>query len=215
MLAANKVPLVALILIGGVWADRLPRHRVMVATDLVRFALHGLLAALIFAGIVHIWELIAIEALFGIQGLGNLVLSAGSDYEVTVTNTVSSAVALTGTSTASLAGILSVDAVGISTNYSASDTYNVLTTAASSGVSGTFSGITVASGSFGNFVPYLTYPNNNSVQLDLTAGNQWIGGTTAWNTTGNWTSGIVPSGSPASTQSSTRRSTRPSPASTE
>jgi MFS family permease len=37
----------------------------MVATDLVRFALHGLLATLIFAGAVHIWELIVIEALFG------------------------------------------------------------------------------------------------------------------------------------------------------
>ena len=47
------------------WADRLPRHRVMVVTDLVRFALHALLAALIFADVVRIWELIAIEALFG------------------------------------------------------------------------------------------------------------------------------------------------------
>ncbi len=64
--AAASLPLVAFLLIGGVWADRLPRHRVMVATDLVRFALHALLAALIFASIVHIWELIAIEALFGV-----------------------------------------------------------------------------------------------------------------------------------------------------
>ena len=63
--AAASLPLVAFLLIGGVWADRLPRHRVMVVTDLVRFALHGLLAALIFAGVVRIWELVAIEALFG------------------------------------------------------------------------------------------------------------------------------------------------------
>ena len=63
--AAASLPLVAFLLIGGVWADRLPRHRVMVATDLVRFSLHALLAALIFAGVVRIWELIAIEALFG------------------------------------------------------------------------------------------------------------------------------------------------------
>ncbi len=65
VLAAWSLPLVAFLLIGGVWADRLPRHRVMIATDLVRFALHGLLAALIFLGVVRIWELIAIEALFG------------------------------------------------------------------------------------------------------------------------------------------------------
>jgi MFS family permease len=63
--AAASLPLVAFLLIGGVWADRLPRHRVMVATDLVRFSLHALLAALIFASVVRIWELIAIEALFG------------------------------------------------------------------------------------------------------------------------------------------------------
>ena len=44
----HALPLVALLLLGGVWADRLPRHRVMVATDLVRFVLHALLAALIF-----------------------------------------------------------------------------------------------------------------------------------------------------------------------
>jgi MFS family permease len=65
VLAAQALPLVAFLLVGGVWGDRLPRHRVMVATDLVRFALHALLAALIFAGTVAIWQLVAIEILFG------------------------------------------------------------------------------------------------------------------------------------------------------
>jgi MFS family permease len=65
VLAASSLPLVAFLLIGGVWADRLPRHRVMVVTDLVRFTLHALLAVLIFSGAVRIWQLIAIEALFG------------------------------------------------------------------------------------------------------------------------------------------------------
>ncbi|HWG08259.1 MAG TPA: MFS transporter [Solirubrobacteraceae bacterium] len=65
VLAAASLPLVAFLLIGGVWADRLPRHRVMVVTDLVRFALHALLATLIFTGIVAIWHLVVIEAVFG------------------------------------------------------------------------------------------------------------------------------------------------------
>jgi MFS family permease len=65
VLAAHALSLVAFLLIGGVWADRLPRHRVMVATDLVRFGLHALLAALIFAGSVQIWEVVVIEVLFG------------------------------------------------------------------------------------------------------------------------------------------------------
>lgn len=65
VLAAQSVPLVAFLLIGGVWADRLPRHRLMIATDLVRFTLHAALAFLIFSGSVQVWYLIVIEALFG------------------------------------------------------------------------------------------------------------------------------------------------------
>jgi MFS family permease len=65
VLAAQSLPLVAFLLIGGVWADRLPRHRVMVVTDLVRFTLHALLAVLIFSGSIEIWQLVVIEALFG------------------------------------------------------------------------------------------------------------------------------------------------------
>jgi MFS family permease len=65
VLAAHALPLVGFLLIGGVWADRLPRHRVMLATDLIRFALHALLAALIFTGNAEIWAIAVIEALFG------------------------------------------------------------------------------------------------------------------------------------------------------
>jgi predicted MFS family arabinose efflux permease len=65
VLAAHAVPLVGFLLIGGVWADRLPRHKVMIATDLIRFSLHAVLAALIFSGTVEIWHIVVIEALFG------------------------------------------------------------------------------------------------------------------------------------------------------
>jgi predicted MFS family arabinose efflux permease len=65
VLAAHGIPFVGLLLVGGVWADRLPRHLVMVTTDLVRAALHGLLAVLILTGDVPIWAIAAIEAAFG------------------------------------------------------------------------------------------------------------------------------------------------------
>jgi MFS family permease len=65
VLAAATLPLVGFLLIGGVWADRLPRNQVMIAADLVRFGLHALLAALIFADAVEIWHIVVIEALFG------------------------------------------------------------------------------------------------------------------------------------------------------
>jgi MFS family permease len=65
VLAAHSVPLVGFLLIGGVWADRLPRHKLMIAADLIRFSLHALLAALIFTGAVEVWHIVVIEALFG------------------------------------------------------------------------------------------------------------------------------------------------------
>jgi predicted MFS family arabinose efflux permease len=65
VLGAATVPMIAFLLLGGVWADRLPRHRVMLASDLVRAALHALLAVLIFTGAVEIWQIVVIEALFG------------------------------------------------------------------------------------------------------------------------------------------------------
>ena len=65
VLAAQSIPFVLLLLVGGVWADRLPRHRVMVVTDLARAGLHVVLAVLIVAGEVEIWQIVVIEALFG------------------------------------------------------------------------------------------------------------------------------------------------------
>jgi MFS family permease len=65
VLAAHAVPLVGFVLVGGVIADRLSRRHVMVASDLARFTLHALLAALIFSGTVEVWHIVAIEALYG------------------------------------------------------------------------------------------------------------------------------------------------------
>jgi MFS family permease len=65
VLAAQTLPFVVFLLIGGVWADRLPRARLMISTDIVRAALHALLAVLIFTDLVEIWHLVAIELLFG------------------------------------------------------------------------------------------------------------------------------------------------------
>ncbi|HEX4466418.1 MAG TPA: MFS transporter [Solirubrobacteraceae bacterium] len=65
VLAAQALPLVGFLLVGGVWADRLPRHRVMLVTDLIRFTLHALLATLIFTGVSQIWQLVVIEMAFG------------------------------------------------------------------------------------------------------------------------------------------------------
>ena len=65
VLGAQMLPFVGFLLIGGVWADRLPRQRVIMTADIVRATLHGLLALLIFTDAVEIWHLVVIEALFG------------------------------------------------------------------------------------------------------------------------------------------------------
>ena len=65
VLAAYTAPLVILILLGGVIADRLPRRAVMIVSDGFRFALHGLLAVLIATDAVEIWHMVVIGALFG------------------------------------------------------------------------------------------------------------------------------------------------------
>jgi MFS family permease len=65
VLAAQSLPLIALVLFGGVWADRLARHRIMTAADYARALLHGVLAALIVLGGASVAEMIVIEALFG------------------------------------------------------------------------------------------------------------------------------------------------------
>ena len=65
VLAARTVPLVAFLLVGGVWADRLPRRALMVTTDLIRLAAHGAMAALLIAGAPGVWSLAALAGIAG------------------------------------------------------------------------------------------------------------------------------------------------------
>jgi MFS family permease len=65
VLAAYSVPLVLFVLVGGVFADRLPRQTVMVVADVVRCVLHGILALLIATGAVRVWQMVLIGILYG------------------------------------------------------------------------------------------------------------------------------------------------------
>ena len=62
VLAARSLPQVVFLLIGGIWADRLPRHHVMVASDLISGASQAAVAALLILGEAQIWHL----AVFGV-----------------------------------------------------------------------------------------------------------------------------------------------------
>ena len=63
--AAQSVPLVVFVLLGGVWADRLPRRLVMLTSDVVRALSQAACAGLLLSGAAHIWELAALQAVYG------------------------------------------------------------------------------------------------------------------------------------------------------
>ncbi|HSB39383.1 MAG TPA: MFS transporter [Gaiellaceae bacterium] len=65
VLAARAVPTVAFLLVGGIWADRLPRHLVMVGSNLLSGASQATVAALLFSGHARVWQLAALAAVNG------------------------------------------------------------------------------------------------------------------------------------------------------
>jgi MFS family permease len=65
VLFARILGQVLLFLAGGVWADRLPRQQVMVASSVVRFFSQGALGLLLVSGHAKIWELVALQLVHG------------------------------------------------------------------------------------------------------------------------------------------------------
>jgi len=65
VLTAGFVSRIALLLLGGVVADRLRRQRVMLGADILRALTQGLVAALLLAGVARVWELVVLFALYG------------------------------------------------------------------------------------------------------------------------------------------------------
>jgi MFS family permease len=65
VLAAQSLPLVLFVLVGGVWADRLPRQIVMLVSDAVRCAIQATLAILLLSGAAQLWHLAVLIAVYG------------------------------------------------------------------------------------------------------------------------------------------------------
>lgn len=63
--AAGGIPLVVFALIGGVWADRLERRRIMLAADASRMAIQLVLAGLILTDNAELWHFLVLQALYG------------------------------------------------------------------------------------------------------------------------------------------------------
>jgi MFS family permease len=67
--AASLVPMVAFLLVGGVIGDRMARHKVMMAANLIEGSAQAGSAILVLTGHAMVWELIVLSAVRGI-GLG-------------------------------------------------------------------------------------------------------------------------------------------------
>src|SRR5438067_4598583 len=63
--AAWTLAQISTLLVGGIVADRLPRRRVMVGSDTVNFCVRAAMGALLVAGTMHVWLLIALQAVGG------------------------------------------------------------------------------------------------------------------------------------------------------
>lgn len=66
VLAAGSAMLVFTFLFSGVWADRLPRLRIMIASDLVRVASQSILAALLLLDRAELWHLFVLYGVYSI-----------------------------------------------------------------------------------------------------------------------------------------------------
>ncbi len=65
ILACREIPLVVFLLAGGIWADRIPRNKVMMSSDVVSAFAQGTAAALLISGNAEIWHLAALAAVNG------------------------------------------------------------------------------------------------------------------------------------------------------
>jgi MFS family permease len=67
VLAAKSLPQVVFMLFGGVWADRLPRNRVMVISNCASGTTQAAIAMLLFTGHAQLWNLVPLAGLNGVS----------------------------------------------------------------------------------------------------------------------------------------------------
>jgi MFS family permease len=63
--AAQQVASVSLLLAAGVWADRMRRERLMIASNLVSFAAQAATGLLLVLGVAHLWEILVLQTVAG------------------------------------------------------------------------------------------------------------------------------------------------------
>jgi predicted MFS family arabinose efflux permease len=65
ILACREIPLVVFLLAGGIWADRIPRNKVMMSANVVSAFAQASTAGLLITGTAEVWHLAALAAVNG------------------------------------------------------------------------------------------------------------------------------------------------------
>jgi MFS family permease len=146
VLAARSVPMVAFLLVGGVWADRVERQRLMLATDFLRAFSQGALAALVLTDRAELWHFLVLTFVYGCGAAFFLPASTGLIPQVVSPTRLQQANALLSLTASAfsvlgpaLAGVLiavanpgiaiAVEAIGLSAALAAASLWGVVSTA--------------------------------------------------------------------------------------
>lgn len=66
ILLAREIPMIVFLLLGGVFADRLPRRLILVSTDLVKGSAQVLTVVALLTGSANVWTIALIQIAFGV-----------------------------------------------------------------------------------------------------------------------------------------------------
>jgi Transmembrane secretion effector len=102
VLLAREIPLVILLLLGGVFADRVPRRLILVSSDLVKGTAQTITATLLFTGSANVWNVAALQIVFGLAAAFSRPATTGMIKEAASDARLQEANALIGVSSSVL-----------------------------------------------------------------------------------------------------------------
>jgi MFS family permease len=92
--AAQFIPVMILGLFAGVYADALPKRRVLIWTQAIMMVLAAILAALVFTEVVQVWMILVLAVLLGIANAVDMPVRQAFSVEMVGREDVGPAVAL-------------------------------------------------------------------------------------------------------------------------
>jgi MFS family permease len=66
VLLAREIPMIVFLLLGGVFADRIPRRTILIGTDLVKGSAQVATAIVLFSGAASVWNIALLQVAFGV-----------------------------------------------------------------------------------------------------------------------------------------------------